>query len=409
MKSTGRRLFPLVLPLLAACAGIATEVNRISPGAAGYRLLAGSVTLPRGSNEKTNCGPEALCAALNFLGVPTSIAEVERAVYDPAVQGAVAPAIVKFARQKGVKAQISEGGGNWKIRGQIDAGFPVMIEVTLKGLYHYFLVVGYNDTDRVMVCAYYGDRQHLLPYEKLDELWRPTRFRSIAFSVPPADQWVADGYDCLESGRYELAEEMFLKALKLLPDHALALAGMGRVRIYQQKFPEAADCLERALKGMTGDPDVLNNLADTILNLKGDAARAERLSKESIAGTLRRLAELEEELRAAPPGTAERVQKDIDKTRVNLFYYYGTLGQALEANGRVKESIEARLESLKHPHLAEDDPTAPARRTLEIARAFGRLGDKDRAREFFQKARELTKDPDLRTRIDESEKQLGKS
>ncbi|HEY3227492.1 MAG TPA: tetratricopeptide repeat protein [Planctomycetota bacterium] len=409
MKSIGRRLLPLSILLLAACSSIATEVPRISPGAAGYRLLAGNVTLPQGSNPKTNCGPEALGAALNFLGVPASISEVERAVYVPAIQGSVAPPIVEYARRKGVKAQMSEGGGNWKLRGQIDAGFPVMIEVTLKGLFHYFLVVGYNDTDRVLVCAYYGDRQHLLSYEKLDELWRPTRFRSIAFSVPPADQWVADGYDCLEAGRYELAEELFLRALKLQPDHAPALAGMGRVRISQRKLPEAADYLERALMGLPDDPGVLNNLADTILNLKGDAARAERLSKECIAGTLRRLAELEEELRAAPPGTSERVRKDIEKTRVNAFYYYGTLGQALEANGRLKESVEARMESLKYPHLVEDDPDAPARRTLEIAEALGKLGEKDRAREFFQKARELTKDPELRARIGESEKRFGKS
>ena len=399
MRPAVRKLLPFLLLLSSGCAGGPSEVDRILPGTPGYRMLPGRISLPRGSHAPTDCGPEALGAALNFLGIPVSISEVEREVYVPSIKGSVPTQIVAFARRKGVKAKMSERGGLWKLQQQIEAGFPVMIEVTRGGQFHYYLVVGLGTADRVVVCAYYEDRQHLLSYEALEELWRPTRYRSITFSVPLADQLAIDGWDCLEGGKLEMAEELFLKALKLEPEHGHALSGLGKVRLIQERFEEAQGLLERAQKSRPGDPEVLNNLADTILNRKGDATRAERLAEEAVASKLREIRELEEELKIAPPGTNDRIREDIANARREVFYYMGTQGQALEANRKGAASVAARERSFEFE--PDDDPDGIARRHVETALALRALGESARAAEHLRKARAKAVDQHLRKRIDE--------
>lgn len=363
-------------------------------------MLPGRLSLPMGSHAATNCGPETLCAALNYLGISVSIGEVERAVYIPSIKGSVAPQVVEFARRKGAAADVTEGGGLWKLEAHVNAGSPMMIEVTRGGLYHYYLVAGLSRPDRVVVGAFYGDRQHLLSFELLEELWRPTRYRSITFSVPPVDTWVKDGFDFLDGGKIDRAEECFLKALQIQAEYGPALAGLGHVRIQQRRLKEAEDLLERALKQGYRDPMLLNDLAHTILALKGDASRAVKLSEEAVAMKRRQLRDFEGELQGAPPGTEKRIREDIETARFQLFFYYGTLGQALEAAGQTARSVEERERSFEF--APEDAPDAVAKRHLETGLALREMGKEDRAAEHFRKGLAIAKDPELRKRIEEA-------
>lgn len=390
------------LILIPGCASGPAEIEAISPGAPNWHLLRGRASLPEGRYRPTNCGPETLCAALVYLGIPATITDVESETYIPSIKGSVPPRIVSCARRKGAHARVSEGGNVWKLMQHIDEGSPVIIEVSRRGQYHYYLVVGVNPVERVIACAHYGNLQHQLPFDLLDEIWKAAHYRFIAFTVAKAEQLAQEGWDFLDAGKNEEAEKSFLNALKLQADEGKALSGLGKIRLLQGKLEEAQGFLERALKSIPGDPEALNNLAETILQRKGDIARANTLTEECVAGQLRRIKEFDEELAAAPPGTQEAIKRDIEKARVNLFYYYGTRAQALEANGRLKESIEARLESLKYPHLEEDDPDAPARRHLEIGLTWKALGAPDKAAEYFRKALELTKDENFRKRIREA-------
>ena len=400
MRPAVPRLLPLLLAfLLPGCAGGPAEIASISPGTPGYLMMRGRVSLPEGSHFPSNCGPETLCLALNYLGIPVSISEVERETYIPAIKGSVPPKIVEFARRKGVTAKVTERGGLWKLEEHVKAGSPMIIEVTKGGQYHFYFVAGLSREERAVVCAYYGDRQHLLPFELLDELWKPTFYRSITFSVTQIEQYLEEGSDFLEGGRYELAEERYQKALGIQPECGQAFAGMGRVRIQQNRLEEAQDFLERAAKSMSSDPEVLNNLADVILSRNGDAARALRLSSSAVEFKLKQIREFEDELKTAIPGNRPSIEEDLKKARENVFYLYGTLAQALEKNGRAQESIDARLESLKYPHLEEDDPDAPARRHLEMAQTYRSMKSADKAAEHFRKALEGAKTEAFRERI----------
>jgi tetratricopeptide (TPR) repeat protein len=392
-----RAVIPL-LALVAACAGPA-EVDRILSGTPGYLMLPGNVSLPKGTNEATNCGPETLCLALNYLGKSVTISEVERETYQPKMGGSGPTWIVAYARSKGISAQVSERGGLWKIEDHVKTGSPMIIEVTKSGQYHYYFVAGMSRENQEIVTAWHGNRQKTLGFDLLDEIWKPTYYRSITFSVTTLEKLLEEGFDFLDGGRYEQAEERFKKALEIQPDCAPAFKGLARVRIHQKRHPEAQEFLERALLSMSDDPEVLNNLADVILTLKGDLTRAADLTKKAVKLKLQQIRELEEELAAAPPGTKERVQEDLQRAREEAFYLFGTQAQALEASGALKESIDARLESLKHPHLTEDDPNGAARRHLEIGRTFKKLEMKEKASEHFKEALRLSKDEEFRKEV----------
>jgi tetratricopeptide (TPR) repeat protein len=115
--------------------------------------------------------------------------------------------------------------------------------------------------------------------------------------------------------------------------------------------------------------------------------------------TVRRLKDLEEELSTAAPGTQPKIREDMEDARFRLFYYLGTLGQALEADGKVERSIEERERSLKF--APEEDPDGVARRHLETALLLRKLGLKERAELHLKQAKEKAKNPALQKRIDE--------
>jgi ABC-type bacteriocin/lantibiotic exporter with double-glycine peptidase domain len=199
--------FPLLL-LLASCAG-PWKIDRINHGTPGYTMLRGRVALPRGQHEKTNCGPETVCAALNYLGIAVSIDEAERAVYDPAIKGATSVAILDFARRKGADPEISDDGGLWKLQDHLEVDQPVMIEVTRGGYYHFFLVAGLSRENRTVVFADYDSSQLEMGYDDLIAVWQPARFRSITFTPARAEKLEKQGREFLEGGRYAQAEERF--------------------------------------------------------------------------------------------------------------------------------------------------------------------------------------------------------
>jgi len=405
MRPAVRVFLPALLFLACGCILFRsgpTEVDRILPGTTGYRMLPGRISLPQGSHNPTSCGPESLCGSLNYLGIPVSVADVEHEIYNVKIQGSVAPQIVDYARRKGASAKVSDRGGGWpKLLDHVNAGSPVMIEVTLGGQYHYYLVAGINPENRLLVCAHYGDRQLLLSFELLDELWRPTDYRSITFTIPPAEELALQAQECLKAGRYDLAEKLATQALQKEPRQGMALRVLGRIRIEQKKFEEAQDFLERALESMPADDVTLNDLSHTILVRKGDAARAEKLSRGAVAVKFRQIRDLEDERLLDLPGTRARIDEEIADARFELFYYYGTWGQALEANGKPERSVEEREQSLNY--APDEDPDGVARRHVETGLALRALGLKDRALEHFRQGRATARDKDLQKKCEELE------
>jgi len=388
-------LLPLLL-LAAACATIGREIDRLPPDAPGFRLLPRPASLPRGK-QASNCGPEAFWAVLNFHGKRVSLEAVERELYVPSISGSITPKVASLARKHGMTAEFSGGAGFRRLKEAINDQIPPVIEVTWRGMHHFFLVAGYSDAEQVVVCEHYGARQFRLTYEDLEEIWRPRQYQAIVLKPSDASKLAETGYDFLAAGKTDRAEEQFDLALKEVPDLGRALAGKGRCRLEVGDVDGAKEYIEKAWATLPDDPEVLNNLAHILLQKKSDPARAEQLAIDAVARKKRQISEFEEELKLAAPGTAGRIQADIDGAKSDLFYYYGTLGQAHEATGKTRESAAVREESLKHPPA--EDPDGLARRHLELAVLLQGLGEGERAKDHLRKALEAARDGELRKRI----------
>ena len=389
-------LLPLLL-LTAACATIGREIDRLPPDAPGFRLLPRPASLPRGK-QASNCGPEAFWAVLNFHGKRVSLEAVERELYVPSISGSITPKVASLARKHGMTAEFSGGAGFRKLKEAINDQIPPVIEVTWRGMHHFFLVAGYSDAEQVVVCEHYGARQFRLTYEDLEEIWRPRQYQAIVLKPSDASKLAETGYDFLAAGKIDRAEEQFDLALKEVPDLGRALAGKGRCRLEVGDVDGAREFLEKACAALPDDPEVLNNLAHTLLQKKTDLARAERLATDAVARKKRQISEFEEELKQAAPGTAGRVQADIDGARAEIFYFLGTLGQVHALAGNFKASAPVFEESLRFPPA--EDPDALARRHLELAGVLETLGELERARRHLGQGFEKAKDPELRKRFE---------
>jgi cellulose synthase operon protein C len=76
-------------------------------------------------------------------------------------------------------------------------------------------------------------------------------------NAPATGQEQSQAYTDLKKGNIAAAERQFAADLKSSPDDANAMAGLGLVRLRQQRFAEARDLLDRAIKAA---PDQKNDL-----------------------------------------------------------------------------------------------------------------------------------------------------
>src|SRR5437867_4293924 len=91
----------------------------------------------------------------------------------------------------------------------------------------------------------------------------------------------ARGTQYLEQGKLSLAQQEFLRILRLNPNQAAACHYLGLIQVRQNNFPEAVRFFERACKLNSQDPQILSDLVAAYL-AAGHADRAlQRVDKLS--------------------------------------------------------------------------------------------------------------------------------
>src|SRR5207244_12425361 len=83
MRGSGPALAALVAALLASCSSIGDKIDRLPDNARarGFVTLSRPVALPR-SRLTSDCGPESICAVINYWGKPASLKEISLLVRD---------------------------------------------------------------------------------------------------------------------------------------------------------------------------------------------------------------------------------------------------------------------------------------------------------------------------------------
>jgi len=194
----------------------------------------------------------------------------------------------------------------------------------------------------------HGDRAGALElYELAVRAASPSDPESLAWAL------VHLGHEHFAAGELAAAGAAHARALAVLPDYHLGLAGLARVRAAEGRLDEAIDLYRRAVERVPA-PDVVAALGDAYA-AAGDAAAAERQYAlvEHMAGIARAtgttygrhivlfLADHERQ-----PAEALRLAR-LEASARDDIYTADALAWALHANGREREAARAAHRALR--------------------------------------------------------------
>ncbi len=132
--------------------------------------------------EENYCGPASLASVLGYWGHNVSQEEVAREIYTPQIKGAITVDLANYAKRKGFDA-VSYRGDLEKLKEEVDKGHPIILFLhmgnPLVPRRHYIVVVGYDETRKVVI-AYSGrEKDILIPYEELFKSWERTGYWTL--------------------------------------------------------------------------------------------------------------------------------------------------------------------------------------------------------------------------------------
>ncbi|HXX95100.1 MAG TPA: tetratricopeptide repeat protein [Planctomycetota bacterium] len=386
--------------LLAGCSALGSRLDRLPDNARsqGYVVVSKPVTLPR-SKVESDCGPESICAVIQYWGRPASISEISELIRDPNTPGIYSPDLPALARSKGLRSRFLTGTVV-RLKSAIDRDVPPIIMVeAASGAFHYFVVSGYNETLRSVVCEDYEGSKRLIGYDALEEAWKRPDHVMLELEPSTADADFRAASNLEAEGLWGEAIALHKRALQADPDHYEARVGLANCYLAQGKLEESVEEYRRAYQVNPADPKVCNNLANVYLELHKEFAEAERLATlgvEQYDAAYRRAREAVER----EPQKAVRAvrQRELARAERDLAHALGTLGQAQAAQDKHALAISALQASYDHFALTEFDWRA--KRQLEIALSQRKLSMPAEARKSLERALDQAKDPFLREKIE---------
>ncbi len=226
------------------------------------------------------CGPAALATTLVHYGVKVTPEVLVEQVYVPARRGSLQVEMLAAPRRYGMVSYQLAPRFEDLLR-EVAAGVPVIVlqdyGVWPFSLWHYAVVVGYDHPNGELVLRS-GEKHRLsMPFGVLEYTWKESNYWAIV-TVPPdripvtatesgylaaivAMERVASG------GAATLAYATFLQRW---PENLTASIGLANGLYAQGKLQEAAAILRRATDRHPDSVPVLNNLAQTLSDLKRD-------------------------------------------------------------------------------------------------------------------------------------------
>ncbi|MFO7983812.1 MAG: cysteine peptidase family C39 domain-containing protein [Desulfuromonadales bacterium] len=123
--------------------------------------------------RRDDCASAALASALAYANAPVPPAQIDEAVYDPRLDGALLADLENFSRELGMETR--SGRGNLEtLRGIVREGHPVIIPIDMGWgplrRPHYLVIFGYGKSD---FAAHAGTRADIrITAEELQSRWR---------------------------------------------------------------------------------------------------------------------------------------------------------------------------------------------------------------------------------------------
>ncbi len=144
--------------------------------------------VPFFAQEDHYCGPAALASVLNFYGKELSQEEIAGSIYIPQVKGTLNLDLLLYARKQGFEAE-SLNCDLERLKKELAGGHPLIVFLNLGWSFypirHYAVVVGYDDTQQVIVIHSGRRKNQLISYKKFQKAWKKTGYWCLLI-LPPA-------------------------------------------------------------------------------------------------------------------------------------------------------------------------------------------------------------------------------
>lgn len=187
IKLSRATLFFILCILCAACSP--KSLSRVKANAELEPARAHFLSeVPFFAQEDHYCGPAALASVLNFYGKELSQEEIAESIYLPQVRGTLNLDLLLYARKQGFEAEILNCDLE-RLKQELSGGHPLIVFLNLGGSFypirHYAVVVGYDDTQQVIVIHSGGRKNQLISYKKFQKAWKKTGYWCLLI-LPPA-------------------------------------------------------------------------------------------------------------------------------------------------------------------------------------------------------------------------------
>jgi tetratricopeptide (TPR) repeat protein len=213
--------------------------------------------------DMNNCGPASLAMALRYYGWDGDQYDISDIIKPIPQDRNVNPEeMVYYVRNYAgwLRAEYRVNGDLTLLKRLIAAGYPVLIEETFhfdEPYYpnddlwaaHYMLLTAYDDGERVFIGqdSYHGANQSL-PYETLEEDWRPFNHVYLLVYLPEDESELRSllGDDRDERKNRENALQASLRATEENPEDAFAWFNLGSNLLYFERYADSANAYDQA-------------------------------------------------------------------------------------------------------------------------------------------------------------------
>jgi tetratricopeptide (TPR) repeat protein len=261
--------------------------------------------------------------------------------------------------------------------------------------YHFFVVAGYNNAERILLCKYYGKGYYVIKYDELVRRWSRTGFFYVEVRPSAAVDYFNKGAELEYLGRYQEARENYMKAIEKDSEHFLSYVGLGNVSLAVGDFESALKAYQRALSLDRTEPKILNNLANLYVERGENLEEAEKLAEEAVQRYKKILDDLN--TRIVSGQEEGSVKKLHQEKEFEYCLALGTLGEARLRLGKYTLAISSWEAAISIIPLTKFD--LRAKRLYEIGLAYKNLKETQKAGHYFRQAIDLVKDSELKSKI----------
>lgn len=269
----------MLLFILQGCSTVAQQTQQLlaqRPSDLPVRFEIKQV--PFTAQKEYQCGPASLASLLNWQHVQVSQDDLIGQVYIPERQGSLQIEMLAATRRYGLVPYVIAPNLSALLH-EVHAGNPVLVLQNLAlewyPRWHYAVVIGY-DLDKAKLVLHSGEIQHyVMNLDTFEHTWRRAKYWGVV--ALPADRLpaTAEPHGYMQSvvafeqlGQLPVAMRGYQTALQRWPQDRNLLMGMANGQLASQQYAAAETSYRTIIQQWPDFAPALNNLAETLYQLK---------------------------------------------------------------------------------------------------------------------------------------------